>query len=391
MLKNRIIVFGLLCTTSVLVYLEPNFITVLLFYLLTFVILFSFFHLLLANRNIVVTQILDPNKARHSAYTKYTFRIQNRSILPYPVLNVRFKYTENIFTDQISDLKLALLSEESLEFNYNLSCKYRGTYPIGTDKIEIQDILSIFSVTKEIRTPTITVLPNVSKISLNSLKPKYLFGEYDLGRSSTQDEDTIKDIREYQKGDSLKDVHWKLYAKYNTLMVREKDNSAFNKSILFLDTKELDSSLVDNIIYQDKLLEAFLSTAFKLIEDNHILDILIDDRNLIEDDFYIFESIFGVTADVVFGKKETSLSIEDFIYKKYNNKNLSGIDLFVFTLKDSDNLQNVLKKLVASSMTVHVVESNPSLDENTFISDNHIRYHHLDANSSVGDLTKEIR
>ena len=79
------------------------------------------------------------------------------------------------------------------------------------------------------------------------------------------------------------------------------------------------------------------------------------------------------------------------IYKKYNNKNLSGIDLFVFTLKDSDNLQDVLKKLVASSMTVHVVESNPSLDENTFISDNHIRYHHLDANSSVGDLTKEIR
>ncbi len=306
------------------------------------------------------------------------------------MVKVKYKYAKDLFDNQFDGLQLILHSEESKSFNFSVSCKYRGNYHVGVDKIEVHDILNVFKITRGIRTPKVTVLPKVSIIPNNPITPKYLFSEFDFDRSSTLDQDSIKDIRDYQRGDSLKDIHWKLYAKYNSLMVKEKENSAINKSIVFLDIKKLDSSFVENTIYQDKLLEAFLSITQKLMDDNHVLDILVDDQILTDSNYYTFESIFNVTSDVQFVVRDTTSFIEQFIRDNYKNKNLSGVDVFVFTLEDSIELQHILSNMVSSSMNVHVFETNPEVEENFYISDSHIKYYHLEKNSTVGDLFKEV-
>ncbi len=390
MLKNRIIVLGLFITSSVYVYLEPNFITILFFYILTLIILMSIAHLFLASRNIVITQVLESSRVPHSTEIKYSFEIKNRSLFPYPAVKIKFKYAEDLFDNQFDELQLVLHSEESKNFDFSIFCKYRGNYHVGVDKIEVHDILNIFKINRGIRTPKVTVLPKVSIIPSNSIKPKYLFSEYDFDRSSTLDKDSIKDIRDYQKGDSLKDIHWKLYAKYDALMVKEKENSAINKSILYLDIKKLDTDFVENIIYQDKLLEVFLSIAQRLIDDDHVLDIIINDHILSESSFFTFDSIFNTTSDVQFIVKDTSDALNEFIENNYKNKNLSGIDVFIFTLEDSEELEAVLTDMVNSSMNVHLFETNPDVEENAFTSDNHINHYQLEKNSNVGDLFREV-
>ena len=391
MIKNRIVILGSFIMLSVCVYLTPNFITLLLFYSITTLIIFSVLHLLLAKRNIVISQNIYPSHISHGKDTEYRFTIFNNSFFPYPKVVVRFKYTNNLFLNQLNNLDLALYSNESLVIKKSITGNYRGTYSLGAEQLVVYDILNIFTYKLKIKeNKELTVLPKVTQISELLLNANYLFSEYDY-ESNNLLEDSTKGIRDYQHGDSLKNIHWKLYAKFDKLMVRDKENSAVNKTMIFLDTKTLNSSFEDNIIYQDKLIEAYLSIVLKIIESNHIFDVGYQSEQCQFFNYnknYTFDFFFNETVNINFSdKSDISKLLTDFLDIHYHNKNLFGIDIVIFTLNPNETkFEKIIHSLAANFVNVHVVCTNPNLVQSNFISDEAIRYYYLESTTDISEL-----
>lgn len=343
---------------------------------------------MMARKNIVVSQDLSPSDIPHGSTTEFIFKIHNDSFLQYPHVRVNFKYVNNIFLDQLHDLNLVLHPDERHIYKYEVQGKYRGQYVLGADEVIVYDILNIFKLSikpKDIR--TLTVLPKVARIQESLLNPNYLFTEFEYDQPSRFREDSLKDIRDYQKGDSLKNIHWKLYAKFDKLMVKEKENSAVNKTMIFLDTKQLKGSFVNNIIFQDKLLEAYLSTLLKVLEDGHVLDIGYKDHVYGYDKSFNFEHFFNEASIMDFDdREELPELINSFIYRNYHNKNLAGIDVFIFTMHNDKDLQKVIQDLSASSVNVHIVQTNPHTEEKYFMTDNSVRYYQLEPETNISEL-----
>jgi hypothetical protein len=64
-------------------------------------------------------------------------------------------------------------------------------------------------------------------------------------RSNNEDIFTIKDVRRYNQGDSLKKIHWKVSAKHGELYVKNSDNIFGEEFVVFLDMHK-DNNQMDN-------------------------------------------------------------------------------------------------------------------------------------------------
>ena len=68
-------------------------------------------------------------------------------------------------------------------------------------------------------------------------KSGFQMGMSELEESQAKGNDfaEITDVREYRPGDRIKDIHWKLSAKKETLMVKERTSVAQSQVVLVLD------------------------------------------------------------------------------------------------------------------------------------------------------------
>lgn len=100
-----------------------------------------------------------------------------------------------------------------------------GNYEISLKKIRIYDLTGLLHVTKKCKdTVTFLALPDYYPVEVRLTESvKNFVGEaavYDTLRSGDDASEVFK-LREFQDGDKLKNVHWKLSAKMDELIVRE--------------------------------------------------------------------------------------------------------------------------------------------------------------------------
>lgn len=109
--------------------------------------------------------------------------------------------------------------------DFNVTPKEAGNYEISLKKLRIYDLTGLLYVTKKCKeTVTFLVLPDYYPVEVRlSESVRNFVGEaavYDALRSGDDASEVFK-LREFQDGDKLKNVHWKLSAKMDELIVRE--------------------------------------------------------------------------------------------------------------------------------------------------------------------------
>lgn len=114
-------------------------------------------------------------------------------------------------------------SKKILPFMFESS--YCGNIEIGLEKLRIYDFLGLFYKTVHLtEKTTIGILPVFELIPLEITRRTREFpadaDEHSVEKSG-DDPSAIYQVREYQPWDSLHDVHWKLTAKEDTLIVKE--------------------------------------------------------------------------------------------------------------------------------------------------------------------------
>lgn len=133
---------------------------------------------------------------------------------------------------------------------YNRFAKHCGCVTITAKYAKIYDLTGIFFIPIKInscvscdimpkgRKPS--VLPDSSKISVLGYKPKNGgFSDY-------------YELRQYQSGDSLKNIHWKLSSKYDDLIVREPSTPIYRQfyvRLLFTQNAETNDSILARFMY----------------------------------------------------------------------------------------------------------------------------------------------
>ena len=196
--------------------------------------------------------------------------VNNNSIFPIGKAEAHIIYY-NVFSNQTSafDLYLPIQPRNSQRITFQLRSKFCGIIKIKTSYLNIYDPLRIFKFKtgKNISTEVI-IMPEGHEVSgivhysdrVN--EESDIFSEYRSG----DDPSEVFDLREYNPGDKLNRIHWKLSSKKNEFIVKEYSLPIDVPCSLFLDLKCYKDNDLTLPVF-DTLIETFLSVSQFLLDN----------------------------------------------------------------------------------------------------------------------------
>lgn len=164
-------------------------------------------------------------------------RLGNRCWFPLVTAKV-FLWTGNSFMGDLAEnvIALPLRPGKTVEIQYPLTSAYVGNVEVGSEKIVLYDLLGFHSVTvKAHASERVYILP------AGEGEEVFVLNDYETGMDEVEesrligsDFSDVSQIREYIPGDAMKNIHWKLSAKKDILMVKERLHMSSRKLLLVL-------------------------------------------------------------------------------------------------------------------------------------------------------------
>lgn len=247
--------------------------------------------------------------------------VKNRSILPINRMKA-YVVVENTLNGSKKKtwMRLSEVSEGKNTYIKNVVFPTAGNYEITLKKLRLYDMTGLMYgdvPVKKMR--RVQVMPKMHDVPVKlTLAIKNFYGEADVYDEHTagHDNSELFQVREYQKGDRLQNVHWKMTAKQDEIIVRELSLPKACPVILFLDYHERKKLRSKALAY----MESVISISFSLMDagcphyvvwyapdENDIKRVRVDDEETL---FYFIGLIMKV-------KLETS---KEPIYERYREK-----------------------------------------------------------------------
>lgn len=197
----------------------------------------SLVYTLIAKASLKVEMISDSATTEKNQPYTYEFRIDNRSPLAFPFIDAKVSIPQSNSvrcTDRSVRLSMAPMSNYHMKNTVRF--RFRGTYEIGVRCFYVYDFFRMFRVRVPVTNmTTVYVLPRrlgledtlaqaVSDSTARTVKSPLVVDRLE-----------VSDIRDYQNGDSLKSIHWKLSSKSETFIVKDYNTGTSNQTVVFCD------------------------------------------------------------------------------------------------------------------------------------------------------------
>lgn len=193
--------------------------------------------------------------------------VENMSIFPMNRVKVRV-----IVTDTLSRkkkrywMKLAEVYRGENEFVQSIIFPAAGNYEIAVKKLRVYDMTGCVYVTIPVMSSDrVYVMPNMYDVSAKLTgATRNFYGEadvYDEHRPG-KDNNELFHVREYQKGDRLQNVHWKMTAKQDEIMVKEHSLPKSCPVVFLLDVNSPIHGKKDTIAF----IEAAVSISYSMMD-----------------------------------------------------------------------------------------------------------------------------
>lgn len=166
-----------------------------------------------------------------------TVTVINRGAMPFPVLGITAE-TENILTGEKTEVffRGAVLSNDCSVFDAEVASDYCGKVTLRAASVRVYDLFGFFRLKTELTAEkSVLVLPGIFPMDITVSKSGVTEPECDTFspyKSGNDPSETFA-VRDYQPGDSLSRIHWKLTAKFDKLAVREA-SLPMDESILII-------------------------------------------------------------------------------------------------------------------------------------------------------------
>ncbi len=173
---------------------------------------------------------------KNTPYT-YEFRIHNRSILALPFIEAQVSIPQsNSVRCTERTVRLSMAPLTSYHMKNTVSFRFRGTYDIGVKCFYIYDFFRLFRARVDVENiTTVYVLPR--RLTLDDTLAQAVSDSTTRTVRSplVVDKLEVSDIRDYQNGDSLKSIHWKLSSKSENFIVKDYNTGTSNQTVVFCD------------------------------------------------------------------------------------------------------------------------------------------------------------
>ena len=194
----------------------------------------------------------------------FTLTLRNNGWLPVAAAEVEVR-CENLRTGE-SDLfrvRRGLMPHKSAEARIEVTPTHAGRYELSASGARVFDPLGIWSepVSCEDRR-YLTSLPIVYEMRIKPVSSAAMPDSdvYSVRRKGSVAGDMVG-IKEYVAGDPVRNIHWKLSEKTDTLLVKELGEPATDNSLLLLDSA---SSIVQDTAALDAVASVFASLMHSL-------------------------------------------------------------------------------------------------------------------------------
>ena len=162
-------------------------------------------------------------------------RIRNRGALPLPWLRIHESLPIQLKSPNFFRCVLSLLPYEERALTYELDCRRRGFYPLGPMTASSGDLFGVAGRQKRVQSAdAVTVYPRIVPLTSLSLPAQTPFGSVASKQRVFEDPARIIGIREYQAGDSMRNIHWKASAATSVLQVKRFQPAISVEAQLFL-------------------------------------------------------------------------------------------------------------------------------------------------------------
>lgn len=187
-------------------------------------------------------------------------KVRNKFILPLSPICLRGFFPSKKLSDiEEQRVLINVPPLKEIEINFKGAIKYRGEHIVGIKEIRFYDIFKIFCFSKKIDYyKSVVVIPR--RLALIPI-----FGNVESdSEESTADifsleKHAFSSIREYRENDTIRNIHWKLSAKQEQLMVKQYECSVNSNILVFADFNGYMPLDDDNVETTDCIIESLLA------------------------------------------------------------------------------------------------------------------------------------
>ena len=167
--------------------------------------------------------------------------VQNVGWLPVPWLEVHESLPVQLTAPPFHREVISLNPRERHHFRYTLNCRQRGYYPVGPLAMHTGDLLGVARRTQaQVAAEHIIVYPRVvplQRLGLPTRSPQVALTAYS---HLFEDPARVMGVRDYQRGDSPRRIHWTATASAGRLLVKQYQPSIARETLICLDLNRED-------------------------------------------------------------------------------------------------------------------------------------------------------
>ena len=187
----------------------------------------------------VVVQRHFVNRAFFGDHVMVDVVLHNTGWLPIPWLEARESLPVNLAAPAVKGQVVSLGPHERWHLKYTLLCRRRGYYPIGPLTMRCGDLLGIEPPREEQATPNhLIVYPKVLPLQQLGLPTHSPLAVLPDRVPLFEDPARVVGVRDYQRGDSPRRIHWTATASAGRLLVKQYHAAIARETLVFLDLDE---------------------------------------------------------------------------------------------------------------------------------------------------------
>ncbi len=167
--------------------------------------------------------------------------VHNTGWLPIPWLEVHESLPVQLIAPPFYREVISLGPRERRHFVYTLNCRQRGYYPIGPLTMQTGDLLGIACHTlTRAALEHITVYPRVVPFQQLGLPTRSPLVALPARSPLFEDPARVMGVRDYQRGDSPRRIHWTATASAGRLLVKQYQPAIARETLICLDLNRED-------------------------------------------------------------------------------------------------------------------------------------------------------
>lgn len=177
---------------------------------------------------------------------------------------------EDTITESVKKywMKLSEIPQGEVNLTNNIVLPGTGNYVIMLKKLRIYDVTGLLYTDIVVKSAErVSVMPKLYDVPVKLTEAtKNFYGESDVydEHSPGQDKSGLFQVRTYQKGDRLQNIHWKMTAKQDEIMVKEHLLPKSCPVVFFLDFHPIKKSKKSK--RETYFLEAAVSISFSMMD-----------------------------------------------------------------------------------------------------------------------------